>query len=246
MMRLALLPLALVASSLPAAAQPAPVPAVAGPTVSGLRLDIVATGEARRAPDLVTITAGVVTRAPQAEAALRDNAARMDRVRAALRRLGIAARDIQTGSISLSQDYERRPEGSAQPSGYVASNQLNVQFRDIARAGPIIDALVAEGANSVQGPTFGIQDREGAADEARTRALALARQRADLYARALGTRVRRIVAVSEAGPMRGIVVGEAMAVRAQSDGAATAIEPGEQVVTATLSVTFELDTVAGS
>lgn len=233
------------AAAFPAAAgaqHPVPAPA---PAISGVRLDIVATGEVSRAPDLVTVSAGVITRAPQAEAALRDNAARMERVRAALRRLGIPPRDIQTGSISLSQDYERRPEGSPQPTGYVASNQLNVRFRDVAGAGRIIDALVAEGVNSVQGPMFGIQDREGAADEARTRALAQARGRADLYARSLGTRVRRIVAVSEAGPMQGVVFGEAAAMRAVRDGPATAIEPGEQLVAATLTVTFELDQPAG-
>ena len=241
MMRLALLPFLVIASPLAAAAQPVQVPPVAGPLAAGLRLDVAATGEVRRTPDVVTVSAGVLTRAPQAETALRENAARMERVRAALRRLGIAPRDIQTGSISLAQDYERRAEGAPQPTAYVASNQLNVRFRDIARAGPIIDALVAEGANSVQGPIFGIENRDGASDEARMRALVVARQRAELYARSLGTRVRRIVAVSEAGPMQGIVVGEAMAVRAQSDGAATSIEPGEQVVAATLSVTFELD-----
>lgn len=227
-----------------------PVTALAQPSLppallaNGLRLDIVATGEASRAPDLVMISAGVVTRAPRAEAALRDNAAQMERVRAALRRLNIQPRDIQTGSISLSQDYERRAEGAPQPLGYVASNQLNVRFRDVASAGRIIDALVSEGVNSVQGPTFGIADREGAANEARTRALSGARARADLYARALGTRVRRIVAISEAGPQT-VMFGEAAAMRAGNDAPTTTIEPGEQIVTATVTVTFELDQPAG-
>lgn len=237
--------LAALAAAAPAGlahAQPAPV---LGPAMSGVRLDVVATGEVSRAPDQVTIMAGVVTRAPQAEAALRDNAARMERVRAALRRLGIQPRDIQTGSISLSQDYEQRREGQAVPTGYVASNQLTVRFRDIAGAGRIIDALVAEGVNSVQGPMFGIADREGATDEARGRAVVNARRRADLYARTLGTRVRRIVAISEAGPSHGIVFGETAAVRMQANDAPTAIEPGEQMVTATVTVTFELDPPAG-
>jgi uncharacterized protein YggE len=243
MMRFAsLVALSILAPATAAAQQPVPGPA---PALNGLRLDIVAAGEVSRAPDLVTISAGVATRAAQAEAALRDNAARMERVRAALRRLGIAPRDVQTGSISLSQDYERRPEGARQPTGYVASNQLNIRFRDVANAGRIIDALVAEGVNSVQGPSFGIQDREGAVNQARMHALAQARSRADLYARSLGTRVRRIVAVSEAGPMQGIVYGEAAAMRVGNDAAATAVEPGEQIVAATLTVTFELEQPSG-
>lgn len=237
MKRLSLVSLAAFAAA-PALAQPVPPPPLTA-AFQGIRLDVVATGEVTRVPDMVMITSGVTTRASQAEAALRDNAARMERVRAALRRAGIADRDIQTGTISLSQDYDRAPEG-ARLAGYVASNQLNVRFRDVANAGRIIDALVAEGVNNVQGPTFGLQDRDGAVDEARTRALTVARSRADLYARSLGTRVRRIVAISESG-QQGIIVGEAASMRMQAGDAVTQVEPGEQLVGASVTVTFELD-----
>jgi uncharacterized protein YggE len=215
--------------------------------VNGVRLDVVATGEVTRAPDQVTVMAGVVTRAPQAEAALRDNAARMERVRAALRGLGIQPRDIQTGTISLNQDYERPREpmaGRPEPSGYVASNQLTIRFRDVANAGRIIDALVGVGVNNVQGPMFGLSNQAAALDEARTRALTAARARADLYARALGTRVRRIVSVSETG-QAGIVMGEAASMRMQTFDVSTKIEPGEQLVSTNLTVTFELDQPRG-
>lgn len=224
-----------------ALAQPtAPAPLATG----GMRLDILATGEVTRTPDQVMIMAGVVTRSLRAEDALRDNAARMERVRAALRRAGIQPRDVQTGTISLSQDYEQGEAGNSRPSGYAASNQLYVRFRDITMAGRIIDALVAEGANSVNGPTFGIGDREGALDEARARALAVGRTRADLYARALGTRVRRIVSVSESG-QQGLIMAEATAMRSQAGDASTQVEPGEQVVGISLTITFELDQPGG-
>lgn len=236
MKRLILASLAACAAA-PALAQPAVPPPLATP-INGVRLDVVATGEVTRVPDQVTISAGVTSRAPQAQAALRDNAAQMERVRAALRRLGIADRDIQTGTISLHQDYERTAEGG-RPSGYVASNQLNIRFRDVANAGRIIDALVAEGVNNVQGPMFGLENRDSAVDEARTRAIAVARARADLYARTLGTRVRRIIAISETG-QPGIIMGEAR-MAAQASDASTQIVPGEQVVGTTVHVTFELD-----
>jgi uncharacterized protein len=228
---------ALLAAAFPAAAQPAPAPSL---FADGVRLDVVASGEVNRAPDIVIISAGVMTRAAQADAALRDNAARMDRVRAALRRLGIEPRDIQTGSISLHQDAQHGPDGQVRVNGYVAGNQLSIRFRDVARAGPIIDALVAEGVNQFNGPMFDLADRQGAVDEARTRAIAVARARADLYARALGTRVRRIVAVSEAGPGQSIYVGNVEA-QAVSRDSATSVEPGEQRVSATVTVTFELE-----
>lgn len=239
---------AMLATALPAVAQAQPVPLPPlGPAapMAGVRLDVVGMGEVQRAPDQVTIGAGVTSRSPQADAALRDNAAQMARVRTALQRAGIAARDIQTGTINLSQDYRPDPSGNGEmrPSGFVATNTVNIRFRDIARAGPIIDALVAAGANNVNGPGFEVADRPGALNEARMRAVADARARADLYARALGTRVRRIVAVSEAGPVMGpAVVQTAFAREAAAD---TQIAPGQLTIGANVTVTFELDQPAG-
>jgi uncharacterized protein len=214
--------------------------------ISGLRLDVVGTGEVQRAPDQVTLSAGVVSRSPQAEAALRQNAVQMVRVRAALERAGIAARDIQTGYISLSQEYRPDPAagGEPQPAGFVASNTTTVRFRDVARAGRIIDALVSAGANQVNGPSFGIADPEPALNEARAQAVAAARARAELYARALRTRVRRIVAVSEAD-RNGMIVGGAEARLQSMNAADTRIEPGELTLRAQVNVTFELDQPGG-
>jgi uncharacterized protein YggE len=232
--------IALTGAAPAALAQTPPAPMAAG---NGLRLDVIATGEVTRAPDQVTVSAGVVTRAPQAEAALRDNAQRMQRVRAALGRLGIQPRDVQTGTISLNQDYERPREpmagGRPEPSGYAASNQLTIRFRDVANAGRIIDALVAEGVNNVQGPMFGLTNQAAALDEARTRAVAIARARAELYAKTLGTRVRRIVSVSETGHHGIIATGESRGAAAMD--VSTRIEPGEQLVSTSLTVTFELE-----
>ncbi len=216
-------------------------PQAAAPAMNGVRLDVVATGRVARAPDQVTLSAGVTSRAAQAEAALADNAQRMTRVRAALERAGIAARDIQTGYVGLNQDYRPDPAGNGEmrPSGYVATNTVNIRFRDVARAGRIIDALVAEGANNVNGPSFGIADREPAMDEARTRAITAARARAEVYARALGTRVARIVSISEVTGGGPIVMQSANFARAES--ADTRIEPGEVEIEANVMVTFELE-----
>lgn len=227
------------AAAIPATAVAQPQAAV--PAMNGVRLDVVATGRVARVPDQVTLSAGVTSRAPQAEAALADNAQRMTRVRAALEQAGIASRDIQTGQVGLSQDYRPDPanNGEMRPSGYVATNIVNIRFRDIARVGRIIDALVAEGANNVNGPSFGIADRELAMDEARTRAITAARARAELYARALGTRVARIVAISEAASGGPIVMQSANFARAEA--ADTRIEPGEVEIEANVMVTFELE-----
>jgi uncharacterized protein YggE len=208
--------------------------------LNGTRLDVVATGEVSRVPDTARISAGVVTTAPTATAALAQNATQMASVRAALKRAGIADRDIQTSSINLYPDYRQDPQGNnPQIIGYRASNEVSVKFRDIAATGRILDALVAQGANQINGPQLGIDKPEAALDEARTQALANARARAELYARALGKRVGRILSISEAG---GNFASPMVMMRQRADvGNATGIDPGEQSVAISLSVSFELE-----
>jgi len=190
--------LALSATSIPSAANSQ---AVVGPvqTIAGTRLDISATGEVSRVPDVAVISAGVMTRSASATGAIQDNAGRMERVRAALKRAGIADRDIQTSNISLNPEYTYANNQPPKINGYSASNQLTIKFRDIANSGKILDALVAEGANQINGPNLTIDKPDAALDEARAKAVAAARARAELYARSLGMRVVRVVAVSETG-----------------------------------------------
>jgi uncharacterized protein YggE len=220
----------------PAAAQGQPATIV----LNGTRLDVVATGEVSRVPDVAHISAGVVTVAPTATAALAQNATQMASVRAALKRAGIADRDIQTSSINLYPDYRQDPQGAnPQIIGYRASNDVSVKFRDIAATGKILDALVAQGANQINGPALTIDKPEAALDEARTQALANARTRAELYARALGKRVGKILSISEAGGSYG---GPVPMMRMRGEAAqATSIDPGEQTLTISLSVSFELE-----
>ena len=211
----------------------------AGEAVAGTRLDVVAVGEVTRIPDIARIGAGVVTQAPSATEAIRLNAARMTSVRAALRRAGIADRDIQTSSISLQPEYRYAENHPPQLTGYRASNEVNVRFRDIAQTGRILDALVAEGANQINGPSLELDRPEAALDEARTAAIATARARADLYARALGMRVVRVIAVSETGAPRAPVP-RPMMMRREAANDATQIDPGEQRLSVALTVSFEL------
>jgi uncharacterized protein len=228
---------ALLAAALPAAAgaQPASPEAIAG-----TRLDVVATGEATRVPDLARISAGVVAVAPTASAALAENGRRMASVRAALRRAGIADRDVQTTAVGLYPQYRQDQSGGRPPqiTGYQANNEVTVRFRDVAATGAILDALVAEGANQISGPSLEVSKPEEALDEARTKALAVARARAELYARATGKRVGRILSISEAGA--NVPIGPRPMV-AQARAAGFAIDPGEQGLSVTLSVSFELD-----
>jgi len=210
-------------------------------TIGGTRLDVSATGEVTRVPDVAVIRAGVVSRAATATAAIQDAATRMERVRAALKKANVADRDIQTTNVSLSPEYRYPENQSPQLTGYSASNQVTVRFRDIKASGGILDALVGQGANQISGPNLVVDKPEAALDEARTLAIANGRQRAELYARSLGLRVARVVALSESGgyyapppappppPMM-----------ARAEMAQTTIDPGEQKLQVTVQMTFEL------
>lgn len=235
-MKTALVPLALAAAAAPLAAQTA-VPVT---PVTGTLLDIEATGETTRVPDVALITAGVTTTAADAATAMRDNAARVDRVVAALKRAGIADRDMQTARIALSPQYRYEQNTPPVLTGYQASNQVRIRFREIDRAGPILDALVKEGANEISGPELTLDKPEEALDEARLAAVKIARARAELYAKAAGLQVKRIVSISESG---GVAQPRPVMMARNFDMAAapqSKVVAGEQQVGVTLNVRFEL------
>ena len=227
------------AATLPTAAE-AQQPSITQ-TIAGTRLDINATGEVSRVPDVAIISAGVVSRSPTATAALQDTANRMDRVLGALKRAGVAERDIQTSSVNLSAEY-RYPENQApQLVGYSATNSVTIRFRDIRSSGKILDALVGEGANQISGPNLVVDKPEAALDEARAKAIAIGRARADLYARSLNMRVVRVVAVNESGGGYPVPPPMPMYARAEvAQAADTRIVPGEQKLQVNLNMTFEL------
>ncbi|PKB24962.1 hypothetical protein B0I00_0142 [Novosphingobium kunmingense] len=197
---------ALAAALIPAAASAqnaSLVPAIAqGSTL----LTVSADGRSTRTPDLAFYTAGVTTQGRTAADALAANSTAMTKVFAALKQAGIADRDMQTSNINLNPIYSNAvvgPNGQvvqeARITGYQASNQVSIKQRNLKAMGSVIDALVNAGANNINGPSFQLDKADGALDEARVAAMAKARARADLYARAAGLRVARIVSISETG-----------------------------------------------
>lgn len=205
----------------------------------GTLLDVVAEGEANRVPDIATIRAGVVTQAPTAAAALSANATQMKSVLAALKAAGVADRDVQTATISLNPQYRYAENQPPVITGYQASNTVSVRFRDIAKSGNILDALVKQGANQIDGPNLSIDQMEAAQDEARTDAVKRARARADLYAKALGMRVERLVSLSEGGEIGMPGPMPVMMARMEAKDS-TQVVPGEQRVGVTVRVRFLL------
>ncbi|WP_310498915.1 SIMPL domain-containing protein [Sandarakinorhabdus sp.] len=216
----------------PVSAQtPAAAPAV---------LTIIAEGRSLRTPDIAELSGGVVTQAATAAAAMADNAARMARVVTALRKAGIADRDIQTSGLSLQPQY--RYDNGAAPviTGYQASNMVTTRVRKIADTGRLLDTLVSVGANQIGGPVFQIEAAGAAQDEARRAAVSDARARAALYAGAAGMKLGRILSITEGSAVQGDprpMMKMASAQLAET----TPVAPGEMALTVSVTMTFALD-----
>jgi len=228
-------------AALPAGAQ-AQAQAPASPAIlaEGTLLDVQTEGSTTRTPDIATIRAGVVTQGATAATALADNAQRMARVLDALKRAGVAARDVQTATVNLSPQYLYAEGKAPTITGYQATNSVAIRFRDIAKSGTILDSLAGVGANQIDGPNLAIDNPEAALDEARAAAVKIARARAELYARAAGMSVARIVSIAESGMNDGATPGPVLFQRAAVAADSTRVAAGESRVSATLTVRFLL------
>lgn len=239
-----LTPLAL-AMALPGAAMAQT--AASGPAIAAGATLLTVTGEGRsaRVPDLAVFGAGVTSQGETAGAAMAANAAQMNKVIAALKAAGIADKDVQTSQIALNPVYAEQPvspNGMARApriAGYQATNTVSVRQRDLKQFGKVLDTLVAAGANEVNGPNFQLDNADAALDEARIAAIKAARARAELYARAAGLRVVRMLTISESGgyaPQPKFAFAEAR----MADAMPTPVAAGQVELTASVTVQFEL------
>ncbi|WP_240956839.1 SIMPL domain-containing protein [Pseudopontixanthobacter vadosimaris] len=211
--------------------------AAQGPVVE---LSVTETVEAE--PDIAQITAGVTTTAPTAVEAMRMNAERMNAVVARIKALGIAERDIQTTGINLSADYEYDQQTRQQIfRGYNASNRVQVKLRDVSRTGPVLDALVAAGANDIGGPSFSIDDDTQAQAQARQAAMRKAQAQAQDYARWAGYSGVRLLQVGEnvrSGPPMPMASPAIMVTGSRRER--TPVQPGLVGTSVTINVTYEM------
>jgi len=191
-------------------------------------------------PDVAQVSAGVTTRAQTAQQAVQQNAAAMQKVVDRLKALGIADQDIQTANFSLNAQFTYPQNGTPVFAGYQASNEVSVKLRQIDKVGAALDALVAAGANNINGPSFTLDDDTAVQQQARTQAFQRGQTMAQNYARMAGYTGVRLLEVSEnvrsgGGPLPP----QPIAFRAEA-AAKTPIEPGEVGTTVTLTVKYEM------
>ncbi len=223
-------PLMLLAMSVAAQAQP--------PDQHPRTISVSGEGEVKAAPDQASLSTGVVTQARNAADALAANTRAMNAVFAALKRLGIPDKAIQTSDFSVSPQYPPdRSDDTGRIIGYRVSNEVNATV-EIGKLGVALDALVNAGSNSLGSIAFTIRDPKPLLAQARAAAVADAIVRAQTYAKAAGVSLGPILTISEgeAEPPRPLY---RMAMTAAAPGAPP-IAGGEESVTATVSVTFEI------
>jgi uncharacterized protein YggE len=209
--------------------------AVQGPVIE-LTVNQAVSGD----PDIVSLGAGVVAKAPTAMEAARINADRMAKVIAELKKQGVAVADIQTRDYSVQPQFTYNRDNTPPTfNGYQVENHVWAKLRNVAKTGPVLDALIAAGANSIDGPAFELENDTAAKSAARKAAFAAAGARAKEIAALAGYTSVRLLEVSETiAPRRAFAKDEIMVTGSRVG--ATPIEAGQVESGVTLTVKYEM------
>lgn len=196
-------------------------------------------GQVAAAPDMATVSLGVTSEAKTSAEAMADNAAQMQKMLDSLTAAGIAAEDVQTNGLSLSPRWSQPApnSGEREISGFIARNSVMVRVRELGTLGDVLGASVDQGANQLNGLSFGLSDPKEKTDAARRDAVIDARAKAMLYAEAAGVDLGDVVSISEQGsyaPRPRMMETAAMA------RDSIPIAEGEVTVSATVTIVYEI------
>ena len=212
--------------------------------LASANITVTGTGKVVYVPDLGILSAGVVTDGKTAAEAWQANAVVVKKLFAALKRLGIDPREVQTTGLGLSPRYVHRKDQEPLLVGYSASYNLSVKVRKLDQFGGVLDALVDNGANRNVSISLGCADPEKLLDAARVRAVAEARKKADIYVKGAGAALGQVVTISEGSvsPWRHYRFDAA----ARLAGAPLPIAAGEQEMSVSVTVTYQIVHTAGT
>jgi uncharacterized protein len=200
------------------------------------------TGTVAVAPDMAVISTNVVTTGKSAAEVLADNSDSIAKVINAIKAEGIEAKDIQTSGFGIHPRYERINDGSnRQPNiiGYEIRNGVEVNVRDLTKLGSLLTIVVESGANSVDGIRFEVSDPQDKLDEARKKAVAAARHKAEIFAEAAGVELGSIAAITETGTQ----MPRPLMMRAEGMMMASApvpVEAGQETIGANVTIRWTL------
>jgi len=208
-------------------------------------ISVTGTGKIAAKPDLGEFTAGVLTQAPTAKDALAANNDAMNRLHEVLKQRGVAPTDIQTWQLEISPRVPRHQpdDGFILPRivGYQVENKVRVVTRELDKLGPLLDALVQAGANQISDISFRVENEGALLDKARKRAMADARHKAKVLADASDLLVGPPLKIVEhSDSLYDEPTGGEKELAMFPAGRSTPIAPGEQALSVTVSVAYEL------
>ena len=197
-------------------------------------------GEAQRevAPDLATVTLGVVTDRASASQASVDNAQAAAAVVATARAAGLSDADIRTTGIGLAAVTDQRDASKIKT--FRASNQVSLRMRDLGKVGPLVGQLAAQGANDIDGIAFSVENPEPILDDLRGDAARDARRKAEIYAGAAGVKLGRILRITPDAGGFPVPMPRAYKLQMAAPAPAPPVEAGTEALRAHVQVTWEL------
>ncbi|MFG1426056.1 SIMPL domain-containing protein [Roseixanthobacter glucoisosaccharinicivorans] len=217
-------------------------PAARAEDLSRATLTVVGQGEARAAPDMASLSTGVVTVSKTAEEALAGNSKSVADVIAAIKDAGVEAKDLVTSGFSIQPQYTYPQQGQREAprlTGYEVRNTVNVKVRDLSTLGGLLDKLVQAGANQASGLSFTLQDPSAIERQARLAAIQDAKAQAQSLAEATGLRLVRIRSISPQ-PDFGLVAPAPMMMKAEAR-AAVPVQAGETTAHAQITIVYDAE-----
>lgn len=198
-------------------------------------------GKVTMIPDIALVNVGVTAQGPSVSAVQDQLNKKMNAVTAAVKRIGVDGKDIQTSNYNISPTYDYTGD-TQRITGYQANSNLTIKVRKIDNANAVIDAATANGANQVGGVTFDVDNKTKAENQAREQAVADAKSKADVAAKAAGFHLGRIINYSEGGnpsprpmPLMENAIAGGLA------KAPTQVEPGSSEVIIDVTLSYEID-----
>ncbi len=208
------------------------------------KITISGSGSVHVAPDMATLVSRVITQGDDAKSALKENSVTMRAILKDVEAAGIDKKNIQTTGFDISPIYGNRnlndgKHKAPQIVGYRVQNGIQINLKDVSRLGTTLDMLVQGGSNDVGQVRFGVSNPEKYIDEAREAAVKDARTKAETYAKAAGVTLGKVLSISEAG-YNPNPYPEMMMMRAAKMDSAPPIAEGQQTLSSSVTITYEL------
>lgn len=200
-------------------------------------INVNGTGKVYLVPDIAYVYVGVRSQAGDVAEALSQNNTQANAIASTLKEKGVAAEDIQTTAFNIYPQQQYTPEGTPSETVYVVENTVFITVRDLNSLGSLLDSVVRAGANTINGISFDIKDRESAEKEARRLAIEDAQAKATELAQLTGVQLGQLYSVSVWSS--GVTpVYEAKGGAAASTG--TPIAAGQMVIQMDASLSYEI------